>query len=131
MPCQIVPGFSDFNVSEALQLLADRLYLSSSSPTSIIDDDGILALKQMKTDQRIGVPCSVSYPNRGRKATLMIVGYGQDVAALSPECEEGGISQHYSLLNAYITAKAPDFRFKERLKADNVFPGESLAAQLA
>nr|GFB42760.1 hypothetical protein [Tanacetum cinerariifolium] len=70
-------------------------------------------------------------PSRGRKVTLMIVGYGQDAVALSPECEEGGISQHYSLLNAYITAKAPDFRFKERLKANNAFLGESLAAQLA
>ncbi|GKA13677.1 hypothetical protein Tco_0693323 [Tanacetum coccineum] len=27
--------------------------------------------------------------------------------------------------------QAPAFRFRERLKADNVFPSESLAAQLA
>nr|GEX40603.1 hypothetical protein [Tanacetum cinerariifolium] len=31
--------------------------------------------------------------NRGRKATLTITGYGQDAVALSPEPEEGGISQ--------------------------------------
>nr|GEY75786.1 hypothetical protein [Tanacetum cinerariifolium] len=89
----------------------DFYLANSSSSTMIIDDDGILALKQMK-DQR------------GRRVTLMIVGYGQDAAALSPECEEGGISQHYSLLNAYITSKAPEFRFKERLKANNAFLGD-------
>nr|GFB94015.1 hypothetical protein [Tanacetum cinerariifolium] len=39
--CRVTIGFR----------LADRLYYSSSSFTLIIDDDGIPALKQMKTDQ--------------------------------------------------------------------------------
>ncbi|PWA71859.1 Pentatricopeptide repeat-containing protein [Artemisia annua] len=39
--------------------------------------------------------------------------------------------QYTSLLQAYINAKAPAYGFRERLKADNVFPSKSLAAQLA
>nr|GFA46044.1 hypothetical protein [Tanacetum cinerariifolium] len=39
--------------SMSVKLYNNRLYLSSSSPTLIIDDDGIHALKQMKTDHRL------------------------------------------------------------------------------
>nr|GEW03221.1 hypothetical protein [Tanacetum cinerariifolium] len=39
--------------SMSVKLYNNMLYLSSSSPTLIIDDDGIPALKQMKTDQRL------------------------------------------------------------------------------
>ncbi|GAB4843953.1 hypothetical protein Ancab_013917 [Ancistrocladus abbreviatus] len=36
----------------------------------------------------------------------------------------------YSLLQAYINAKAPAYGIRERMKADNVFPNKALAAQL-
>ncbi|KAI3507494.1 hypothetical protein L1887_22481 [Cichorium endivia] len=39
--------------------------------------------------------------------------------------------QYNSLLQAYINAKVPAYGFRERLKADNVFPSKSLAGQLA
>lgn len=38
--------------------------------------------------------------------------------------------QYNSLLQAYINAKVPAYGFRERLKADNIFPSKSLAAQL-
>lgn len=40
------------------------------------------------------------------------------------------LKQYHSLLRAYITAKAPAYGFKERLKADNVFPNKAMAEQL-
>ncbi|KFK39007.1 hypothetical protein AALP_AA3G188800 [Arabis alpina] len=40
-------------------------------------------------------------------------------------------SQFESLIQAYVNAKAPAFGMKDRLKADNIFPNRSLAAQLA
>ncbi|KAJ0521296.1 putative tetratricopeptide-like helical domain superfamily, pentacotripeptide-repeat region of PRORP [Helianthus annuus] len=39
--------------------------------------------------------------------------------------------QYDSLLQAYINAKAPLYGFRERLKADNVFPSKTLAERLA
>ncbi|KAI3760662.1 hypothetical protein L1987_51060 [Smallanthus sonchifolius] len=39
--------------------------------------------------------------------------------------------QYDSLLQAYINAKAPLYGFRERLKADNVFPSKTLADRLA
>ncbi|KAL7583687.1 hypothetical protein Lser_V15G42616 [Lactuca serriola] len=39
--------------------------------------------------------------------------------------------QYNSLLQAYINAKVPAYGFRERLKADNVFPSKSLVGQLA
>ncbi|XP_071724185.1 pentatricopeptide repeat-containing protein At1g80270, mitochondrial-like [Rutidosis leptorrhynchoides] len=36
-----------------------------------------------------------------------------------------------ALLNAYINAKAPAYGFRERMKAENVFPTKSVAADLA
>lgn len=38
--------------------------------------------------------------------------------------------QYNSLLQAYINAKIPAYGFRERMKADNVFPTKSLASQL-
>lgn len=38
--------------------------------------------------------------------------------------------QYDSLLQAYINAKVPAYGFRERLKADNIFPSKSLVAQL-
>lgn len=40
------------------------------------------------------------------------------------------LKQYHSLLRAYINAKAPAYGFRERLKADNVFPNKALADQL-
>nr|XP_043636474.1 pentatricopeptide repeat-containing protein At1g80270, mitochondrial-like [Erigeron canadensis] len=39
--------------------------------------------------------------------------------------------QYNSLLQAYINAKVPAYGFRERLKADNVFPSKLLVSQLA
>ncbi|XP_076923833.1 pentatricopeptide repeat-containing protein At1g80270, mitochondrial-like [Bidens hawaiensis] len=39
--------------------------------------------------------------------------------------------QYDALLQAYINAKVPLYGFRERLKADNVFPGKVLAERLA
>lgn len=36
-----------------------------------------------------------------------------------------------ALLQAYITAKVPAYGFRERMKADNIFPNKALAGQLA
>ncbi|KAK1428936.1 hypothetical protein QVD17_17776 [Tagetes erecta] len=41
------------------------------------------------------------------------------------------LKQYHSLLRTYITAKTPAYGFKERLKADNVFPNKAMAEQLA
>ncbi|XP_071720411.1 pentatricopeptide repeat-containing protein At1g80270, mitochondrial-like [Rutidosis leptorrhynchoides] len=41
------------------------------------------------------------------------------------------LKQYHSLLQTYINAKAPAYGFRERLKADNVFPNRALAGQLA
>ncbi|KAK1412945.1 hypothetical protein QVD17_34573 [Tagetes erecta] len=38
--------------------------------------------------------------------------------------------QYDSLLQAYINAKVPTYGFRERLKADNVFPSKALAARM-
>lgn len=43
----------------------------------------------------------------------------------------GRIQQYQTLLQAYVNAKAPAYGFKERLKADNVFPNRTLTALLA
>ncbi|XP_076958192.1 pentatricopeptide repeat-containing protein At1g80270, mitochondrial-like [Bidens hawaiensis] len=40
------------------------------------------------------------------------------------------MKQYHSLLRAYINANAPAYGFRERLKADNVFPNKALAEQL-
>ncbi|CAA6661955.1 unnamed protein product [Spirodela intermedia] len=43
-----------------------------------------------------------------------------------------GRMRHFQvLLQAYVNAKAPAYGFRERMKADNVFPNKSMAAQLA
>ncbi|KAD1826800.1 hypothetical protein E3N88_42244 [Mikania micrantha] len=39
--------------------------------------------------------------------------------------------QYDSLLQAYINAKVPIYGFRERLKADNMFPSKMLAERLA
>ncbi|XP_073154396.1 pentatricopeptide repeat-containing protein At1g80270, mitochondrial-like [Henckelia pumila] len=41
-----------------------------------------------------------------------------------------GLSQYYSLLQAYTKAKVPAYGFRERMKADNVFPNKALIMQL-
>ncbi|KAJ0610881.1 putative tetratricopeptide-like helical domain superfamily [Helianthus annuus] len=41
------------------------------------------------------------------------------------------MKQYHSLLRAYINAKTPAYGFRERLKADNIFPNKALAEQLA
>nr|GEV82873.1 hypothetical protein [Tanacetum cinerariifolium] len=74
-------------------LIPDWLYLSNSSSTIIIDDDGIPALKQMKTDQRIGVPRSVSYPNRCTQHTV---------------CVDCGISYDGPLIPPPVMKKEPE-----------------------
>ncbi|GMH08120.1 hypothetical protein Nepgr_009960 [Nepenthes gracilis] len=38
---------------------------------------------------------------------------------------------YQTLLEAYMNAKAPAYGIRERMKADNIFPNKSLAAQLA
>ncbi|KAK9082071.1 hypothetical protein Syun_031470 [Stephania yunnanensis] len=43
----------------------------------------------------------------------------------------GRIRQYQSLLQAYVSAKAPAYGFRDRMKADNVFPNKAVAAQLA
>ena len=43
----------------------------------------------------------------------------------------GRMRLYQSLLQAYINAKAPAYGFRERLKADNMFPNKAVAAQLA
>nr|UPT49332.1 pentatricopeptide repeat protein AaPPR256 [Agave angustifolia] len=42
----------------------------------------------------------------------------------------GRMRLYQSLLQAYINAKAPAYGFRERLKADNMFPNKAVAAQL-
>ncbi|KAF5194380.1 Pentatricopeptide repeat-containing protein [Thalictrum thalictroides] len=42
----------------------------------------------------------------------------------------GRIRQYQTLLQAYIKAKAPAYGFRERMKADDVFPNKLVAAQL-
>ncbi|KAG6694445.1 hypothetical protein I3842_09G048700 [Carya illinoinensis] len=39
--------------------------------------------------------------------------------------------QFQALLQAYVNAKVPAYGFRERMKADNIFPNKSLASQLA
>ncbi|CAL9133231.1 unnamed protein product [Musa textilis] len=41
------------------------------------------------------------------------------------------MKQYESLLQAYVNAKTPAYGFRERMKADNMFPNKALAAQLA
>ncbi|MCL7036683.1 hypothetical protein MKW94_014064 [Papaver nudicaule] len=41
------------------------------------------------------------------------------------------IWQYQCLLKAYINAKVPAYGFRDRMKADNVFPNKSVAGQLA
>lgn len=41
------------------------------------------------------------------------------------------IQQYKSLLQAYVNAKAPAYGFKERMRADNMFPNEIMSLQLA
>ncbi|XVE95753.1 hypothetical protein REPUB_Repub02eG0126700 [Reevesia pubescens] len=41
------------------------------------------------------------------------------------------LRQFQSLVQAYISAKAPAYGIRERMKADNIFPNKALAAQLA
>ncbi|XP_009414214.2 pentatricopeptide repeat-containing protein At1g80270, mitochondrial [Musa acuminata AAA Group] len=43
----------------------------------------------------------------------------------------GRMRQYQSLLQAYVNAKTPAYGFRERMKADNMFPNKALAAQLA
>ncbi|KAL4558015.1 hypothetical protein LXL04_036211 [Taraxacum kok-saghyz] len=48
--------------------------------------------------------------------------------------EDGYVSrfrQYSALLQTYVNAKVPAYGFRERLKADNVFPSKSLVGQLA
>lgn len=40
------------------------------------------------------------------------------------------LSQFQVLIQAYINAKVPAYGFRERMKADNIFPNKSVAAQL-
>nr|DAD29240.1 TPA_asm: hypothetical protein HUJ06_030708 [Nelumbo nucifera] len=42
----------------------------------------------------------------------------------------GRVRQYQVLLEAYINAKTPAYGFRERLKADNLFPNRALASQL-
>nr|XP_043610075.1 pentatricopeptide repeat-containing protein At1g80270, mitochondrial-like [Erigeron canadensis] len=41
------------------------------------------------------------------------------------------LRQYHALLQTYINAKAPAYGFRERLKADNVFPNKAMLGQLA
>ncbi|KAG1338314.1 pentatricopeptide repeat-containing protein, mitochondrial [Cocos nucifera] len=41
------------------------------------------------------------------------------------------MTQHRLLLEAYINARTPAYGFRERMKADNIFPNKQVAAQLA
>ncbi|XP_071742589.1 pentatricopeptide repeat-containing protein At1g80270, mitochondrial-like [Rutidosis leptorrhynchoides] len=41
------------------------------------------------------------------------------------------LKQYHTLLQTYINAKAPAYGFRERIKADNVFPNRALEGQLA
>ncbi|XP_057785370.1 pentatricopeptide repeat-containing protein At1g80270, mitochondrial-like [Salvia miltiorrhiza] len=43
---------------------------------------------------------------------------------------ESRIRQYQSLLNAYVKAKKPAYGFRDRMKADNVFPSKALNAEL-
>ncbi|MQM00915.1 hypothetical protein Taro_033665 [Colocasia esculenta] len=43
----------------------------------------------------------------------------------------GRMRQYQVLLQCYINAKTPAYGFRERMKADNMFPNKTLAAQLA
>ncbi|KAJ0978979.1 hypothetical protein J5N97_014453 [Dioscorea zingiberensis] len=43
----------------------------------------------------------------------------------------GRMRQFQALLQAYINAKTPAYGFRERMKADNLFPNKSVLAQLA
>ncbi|XP_052173550.1 pentatricopeptide repeat-containing protein At1g80270, mitochondrial [Diospyros lotus] len=42
----------------------------------------------------------------------------------------GRLRQYHILVQCYITAKAPAYGIRERMKADNIFPSKSLASQL-
>lgn len=43
----------------------------------------------------------------------------------------GRMGMYYTLLKAYQTARTPVYGFRERLKADNMYPNNAVAAQLA
>lgn len=43
----------------------------------------------------------------------------------------GRVKPYQSLLQTYLNAKAPAYGFRERMKADNVFPNRALSSQLA
>nr|CAD1839948.1 unnamed protein product [Ananas comosus var. bracteatus] len=43
----------------------------------------------------------------------------------------GRMKQYQLLLLAYVNAKTPAYGFRERMKADNIFPNKAAAAQLA
>ncbi|XP_042474552.1 pentatricopeptide repeat-containing protein At1g80270, mitochondrial-like [Zingiber officinale] len=42
----------------------------------------------------------------------------------------GRMKQYHTLLQTYVNAKTPAYGFRERMKADNMFPNKTLAAQL-
>jgi hypothetical protein len=43
----------------------------------------------------------------------------------------GRIRQYQLLLQAYLNAKAPAYGFKERMKADNIFPNNAVSTLIA
>ncbi|XP_043693741.1 pentatricopeptide repeat-containing protein At1g80270, mitochondrial-like [Telopea speciosissima] len=43
----------------------------------------------------------------------------------------GRLRQFQTLLQAYVNAKTPAYGFRDRMRADNVFPNKAVAAQLA
>nr|GEV47456.1 AT hook motif-containing protein, putative, expressed [Tanacetum cinerariifolium] len=71
--------YSDVLTSMSVKLYNNRLYLFNSSSTLIIDDDGIPALKQMKTDQSdVGtskeiLPVDFSKAKAGTLENLLII----------------------------------------------------------
>ncbi|GJS85136.1 dynamin-2A-like protein isoform X1 [Tanacetum coccineum] len=67
-------------------------------------------------------------PSRGRKVTLTIVGYGHDATALSPEPEEGGISQgvYYVYESDTSTGMGMESKMEQQVKAVTISSLSSL-----
>ncbi|GKE09190.1 hypothetical protein Tco_1412741 [Tanacetum coccineum] len=84
-------------------------------------------IKPINQSMRAGL-CIKAEPSRGRKMTLTIVGYGHDAVALSPEPEEGGISQvvYYVYESDISTGMGMESKMEQQVKAVTISSLSSL-----
>ncbi|GJW50440.1 probable serine/threonine-protein phosphatase 2A regulatory subunit B'' subunit TON2 [Tanacetum coccineum] len=78
---------------KGLQMLRSRWRIFSWNWSQRQYKGGVGTRTKELEKKMLEVDPKIQDPIRGRKVTLTIVGYGHDAIALSPEPEEGGISQ--------------------------------------